>query len=372
MGWHDDYVLDGPKFPVWGCNKCGASQNSASRIKCRCGADAATRIVQAVKREASAAKLRPKATPKRASQPADKRDEELVELRAELSKLRADTSAPSQQAGDASMGDEPVDVDIDKVQSVYDATVAAYGKESVRAKDSLAELEGLREARQQARPLSGQLRYVERRVAGQRKTLEVARTTAAKLLKQQDSHKLLFMTRMSKFRSVKGSCVRQKQKNNDYCDSEQPRLRSFLLPHPTAQLHHNVSRHLFVILETIQKRCRRCKLFVPELQHENKLLSKISLRQKCVRSDRLPLVLVQLRISSVIGILRAPLRMGLKSYVCNMPEKLFGAFCPDFSPGWLFDLVHTSFITFLRVFLDIDSSVMGIVLDRYVCNMPVE
>ena len=41
-----------------------------------------------------------------------------------------------------------------KVQSVYDAIVAAYGKESVRAKESLAELEGLREARQQARPLS--------------------------------------------------------------------------------------------------------------------------------------------------------------------------------------------------------------------------
>ena len=114
MGWHDDYVLDGPKFPVWCCSKCGASQNWASRIKCRCGADATTRIVQAAKREASAAKLRPKATPKRApSQPADKRDKDLAELRAELSKLRADTSAPSQQEGDASLGDEPVDVDID-------------------------------------------------------------------------------------------------------------------------------------------------------------------------------------------------------------------------------------------------------------------
>ena len=64
--------------------------------------------------------------------------------------------------------------------------------------------------------------------------------------------------------------------------------------------------------------------------------------------------------------------MGLKSYVCNMPEKLFGAFCLDFNPGWLFELVHTSFITFLCDLSDIDSSDMGILLDRYVCNMPVK
>ena len=67
---------------------------------------------------------------------------------------------PTQQEGAGSMEDEQVD--IDKVQSVYLGTVAAFGKESTRAKDLSTELEGLRAARQQAKPLSLQLRAAER------------------------------------------------------------------------------------------------------------------------------------------------------------------------------------------------------------------
>ena len=100
-------------------------------------------------------------------------------MRAEISKLRAEAPVPSQQGGDEAMGDEQADVDIDKVQSAYTATVAAFGKESARATDLLAELEGLRKERQQARPLSKQLHAAEGRVKGKRKTLEAAKRSAA-------------------------------------------------------------------------------------------------------------------------------------------------------------------------------------------------
>ena len=95
-------------------------------------------------------------------------------MRAEISKLRAGAPVPSQQGGDEAMGDEQADVDIDKVQSAYTATVAAFGKESIRATDLLAELEGLRRERQQARPFSKQLHAAEGRVKDKRlKHLEV-------------------------------------------------------------------------------------------------------------------------------------------------------------------------------------------------------
>ena len=108
MGWRDDpNVLEGPTIPYWGCSKCGVDRNFASRIKCRCGATAATSIVQAAKRNAAAARLHPKATPKPKSKGGpptlDKRDKELAQLRAENAKLRKDGTA--QPAVDASMGD---------------------------------------------------------------------------------------------------------------------------------------------------------------------------------------------------------------------------------------------------------------------------
>ena len=70
-------------------------------------------------------------------------------------------------------------MDIDKVQFIYTATVAAYGRESSRAKEVAAELDGLRAARREAKPLSLQLRAAEGRVKDKRKALDAAKRTAA-------------------------------------------------------------------------------------------------------------------------------------------------------------------------------------------------
>ncbi|CAK0799690.1 unnamed protein product, partial [Prorocentrum cordatum] len=52
-------VLPGPKYPVWGCGKCGESGNWASRLKCRsCGGAAPVRVQQDA-RAAAAKVVRP-------------------------------------------------------------------------------------------------------------------------------------------------------------------------------------------------------------------------------------------------------------------------------------------------------------------------
>ena len=167
MGWEDDNVLPGPRYPLWGCSKCGHSANWASRIKCKCGVTAPTRIVQAAKREAAAIRVQPSnAGAQRArgkwAQGPPKRDDELSKLRSENAKLReAAKNGGVEGDGVEAMEDEPTDVDIDKVQVVYAATVAAYGENSTRAKDLAAKLDGLRAARREAKPLSLQLRAAE-------------------------------------------------------------------------------------------------------------------------------------------------------------------------------------------------------------------
>ena len=103
----------------------------------------------------------------------------MEELRAENERLRSGDMVPTQLV-DAGGTEQRVDVDIDKVQSVYAATVAAYGRESSRAKDCGAELEGLRIARQEAKTLSLQLRAAEGRVKDKRKPLDAAKKAAAK------------------------------------------------------------------------------------------------------------------------------------------------------------------------------------------------
>ena len=115
MGWNDDeYVLGGPRTPYWGCNRCGSAYNYASRIKCRCGAAAATSNVQAAKRNAAAANLHPKVTPKPRGGPqgGDKRDKELAELRAEVKHLRAEGLVLDSPGSDEAMVDVSVGVDI--------------------------------------------------------------------------------------------------------------------------------------------------------------------------------------------------------------------------------------------------------------------
>ncbi|CAK0871131.1 unnamed protein product [Prorocentrum cordatum] len=55
----DGEVLPGPKYPVWGCGKCGESGNWASRLKCRsCGGAAPVRVQQDA-RAAAAKTVRP-------------------------------------------------------------------------------------------------------------------------------------------------------------------------------------------------------------------------------------------------------------------------------------------------------------------------
>ena len=183
MGGRDDYVLDGPKFPIWGCSKCGSSHNWASRIKCRCGSAAPTRIIQAAKREAAALKLHPKTTPKSkavAPKVVDTRDKELADLRAENRKLRAGGVEQEQAEGDEAMGDNEVDLDVTKVESALAATVTAFGEKSKRAIDLSIELEELRAARLQSRPLSLQFRKAENRVRDKRRAVEVAKAVLVK------------------------------------------------------------------------------------------------------------------------------------------------------------------------------------------------
>ena len=50
-------VLAGPKFPLWGCSRCGQDGNWASRIRCRgCGNGASQKVVTAAKAAAARAK----------------------------------------------------------------------------------------------------------------------------------------------------------------------------------------------------------------------------------------------------------------------------------------------------------------------------
>ena len=110
----------------------------------------------------------------------------MVELRAELVKLRGEGEEPTQPDVDEGMGDARPDVDIKKVKKVEAAllaVVAAYGEESKQAKEMSADLESMRETRRQARPLSLQLKWAEKRARGERKTVDAAKAIAAEARK---------------------------------------------------------------------------------------------------------------------------------------------------------------------------------------------
>ena len=95
-------VLDGPKFPYWGCSNCGSASNSASRIRCRCGTSAPTRIVQAAKRNVSLTQPRP-SNPRRAQGdwprgPPSHKPGKMAELEKEVRELKqklGQTSSPT-------------------------------------------------------------------------------------------------------------------------------------------------------------------------------------------------------------------------------------------------------------------------------------
>ena len=88
-------MLVGPKFPYWGCSRCGCSSNYASRVRCKCGASAPTKIVQTAKRNASTLRTQPSTVQRSGptgawsqGPPKHKQESELVRLRAELAELR--------------------------------------------------------------------------------------------------------------------------------------------------------------------------------------------------------------------------------------------------------------------------------------------
>ena len=187
MGWSNDpNVLDGPVTPFWGCSKCGADKNYASRVKCRCGAGAPTRVIQAAKREAAAFKLQPKQGSvvrprgKWARGPPksdDNRNNELAELRAENERLRGSALVVDGEEEKETVGDERPDLDIEKIQLALNAIIAAFGENSDQAKQLATELDELREARRQSKPLSVQLRAAERRVKQRRNAVATAKTS---------------------------------------------------------------------------------------------------------------------------------------------------------------------------------------------------
>ena len=186
MGTYDGLaVLPGPKLPQWSCS-CGTAGNWASRLRCRgCGKEAPARIRIAAEKAARETAKTPKGAQPRQPQGAwasgapggerlRKLEERLKTVEAENKALRSTSTLPS-------CADEVVeevdtfplaDPDVQKVEAAHGAMVAAFGPDSARARELAAELERLRQARRQAKPMSVQLRAVERKVAKGRKALE--------------------------------------------------------------------------------------------------------------------------------------------------------------------------------------------------------
>ena len=181
MGRHDDpNVLPGPHFPLWGC-RCGSTSNWASRIKCKCGAPAPTRVIQAAKREAASIKSQPanagapRAKGKWANGP-PKHNDELAKLRAEVAQLRE--SAKTNDVDAEEVDEEEPTIDLQKAHAAYQATVAAFGADSKRAKEMDADVQKLRTAKQQGKSLSAQIGAAERKVRDKDKKLESAKLAA--------------------------------------------------------------------------------------------------------------------------------------------------------------------------------------------------
>ena len=183
MTGRDENLLPGPRFPMWGCSRCGHSANWASRIKCKCGAAAPTRIIQAAKRGAAAFKLQPAFTGGawtrgKWAQGPPKRDDELSKLRAENAKLREEAKKDGGEAELVEVEDEEQRIDLQKAQAAYTATVAAFGPDSKQAKELGADVEKLRTDKQQSKSLSAQVRAAERKVRDKQKQLNAAKLAA--------------------------------------------------------------------------------------------------------------------------------------------------------------------------------------------------
>ena len=196
MGWGDDSVLPGPKFPFWGCSQCGNSGNWASRIKCKCGATAPTRIVQAAKREAAALKSQPahggapRARGMWAKGPPQppvvkKLEERLKLLEAENKKLRE--SPKEDDTNEAGNGAEGSDENTD-----IGELISALAKlEKARASHQLvaaarAELETARRKRDEARPTRHKISAAQKKLGTKKNVLEASE---AKILELREAAK---------------------------------------------------------------------------------------------------------------------------------------------------------------------------------------
>jgi len=115
-------------------------------------------------------------------------DERLRKLEARLQSLAAENRAlraravPEKEDDAMEADDEEAATHIadpELVQCAVDALVKAYGVDSPEAKAQAAKLEALRAERRLAKPVSTQLRQVERKVDRQQKALERAKECAA-------------------------------------------------------------------------------------------------------------------------------------------------------------------------------------------------
>ena len=186
MATRDVCILAGPKTPYWSCH-CGSAGNYASRIKCRCGREAPHRIVHAAREAAKrinaptpshgrgAAGAWAKGPPGAKGGPTTT---ELAKLRAEVAQLRAAAKNDSKMDVEGEGDEESAGVDIQKAHAAYLATVAAFGPNSKRAQDMEADVAELRASRQQAMPVSRQIRALERKVGDKRKQVDAARLAA--------------------------------------------------------------------------------------------------------------------------------------------------------------------------------------------------
>lgn len=180
--WASDEVLRGPKSPCWGCT-CGENNNWACRIVCRgCGREAPERIRTRARKEhkkyvvpsfAKGRQLRGSWAYGSPQQTSTKLEKENKELKEKIKSLEAKDIISNDEADlDATDLTSDAQPKADKIKIIFDAMVAAYGAESAEAKEYASKLQDARNQERSGKPVSAQLRPMERRVWRRRKALE--------------------------------------------------------------------------------------------------------------------------------------------------------------------------------------------------------
>ena len=210
-------VLRGPTSPTWCCS-CGVAGNWASRVRCRgCNKQAPARIRSDAEKAAKSVASTPAAVQPRQPRGAwthghpDKG--RLRQLEEQLRAAQAENVALRQGARSDAIDLEEIEgdgdgtlaqptQDVHKVQAALDAIVALDGADSTSARELAAELEALREARRQAKPVSVQLRAVERKVAKRRKALDKGKAEVDAARAQVEAAKALLEAALGKVREA--------------------------------------------------------------------------------------------------------------------------------------------------------------------------